>query len=98
MDLFSSRVVGWSLGASMEASLLLEAFNRALGQRHVEAEQLLIHTDQGSQYRAAAYRELLEAHCTYAACPPRAATGKTPWRKACSPPSSRRLLQSSCTN
>jgi transposase InsO family protein len=62
MDLFSRRVVGWTLGASMEASLVLEALNRALGQRPVEAEQLLIHTDQGSQYRATAYRELLEAH------------------------------------
>jgi len=27
MDLFSRRVVGWSLGASMEASLVLEALN-----------------------------------------------------------------------
>ena len=52
MDLFSRRVVGWSLGSSMETSLVLEALNRALGQRQVEPEQLLIHTDQGSQYRA----------------------------------------------
>ena len=62
MDLFSRRVVGWTLGASMEASLVMEALNRALGQRQVEPEQLLIHSDQGSQYRATAYRELLEAH------------------------------------
>ena len=62
MDLFSRRVVGWSLGSSMETSLVLEALNRALGQRQVEPEQLLIHTDQGSQYRATAYQELLEVH------------------------------------
>ena len=62
MDLFSRRVVGWSLGASMEASLVLEALHRALGQRQVEPDQRLIHTDQGSQYRATAYRELLAAH------------------------------------
>lgn len=62
IDLFSRRVVGWSLGASMEASLVLEALNRALGQRQVKPEQLLIHTDQGSQYRAIAYRELLATH------------------------------------
>ena len=41
---------------------MLEALNRALRQRQVEAEQLLIHTDRGSQYRATAYRELLQAH------------------------------------
>ena len=28
----------------------------------MEPEQLLIHTDQGSQYRTTAYREMLEAH------------------------------------
>ena len=39
-----------------------EAVNRALGQSQVEAEQLLIHTDQGSQYRATAYQELLEVY------------------------------------
>ena len=49
MDLFSRRVVGWMLGSSMEASLVLEALHRALGQRQVEADHLLIHTDQGSQ-------------------------------------------------
>ncbi len=62
MDLFSRRVVGWTLGSSMEASLVLEALHRALGQRQAAPEQLLIHTDQGSQYRASTYRELLEAH------------------------------------
>jgi len=62
MDLFSRRVFGWTLGASMEAPLVLEALNRAQGQRQVEPEPLLIHTDQGSQYWATAYRELLEAH------------------------------------
>ena len=43
------------LVSSMEASLVVEALNRGLGQRPVEAEQLLIHTDQGSQYRTTAY-------------------------------------------
>jgi transposase InsO family protein len=48
------------MGASMEATLVLEALNRALGHRQIEPDQLLIHTDQGSQYRATAYRQLLE--------------------------------------
>ncbi len=60
IDLYSRRVVGWSMGTTMEAILVLEALNRALGQRQVEPEQLLIHTDQGSQFRATAYRQLLE--------------------------------------
>ena len=60
IDLYSRRVVGWAMGATMEASLVLEALNRALGHRCIEPDQLLIHTDQGSQYRATAYRQLLE--------------------------------------
>ena len=44
----------------MDAALVIEALNRALGHRQVEPDQLLIHTDQGSQYRANDYRELLQ--------------------------------------
>ena len=62
IDLYSRRVVGWAMGATMEATLVLEALNRALGHRQIESDQLLFHTDQGSQYRAAAYRQLLENH------------------------------------
>ena len=62
IDLFSRRVVGWKLDERMDAALVIEALNRALGQRRVKAEQLLIHTDQGSQYRATDYRELLKKH------------------------------------
>jgi transposase InsO family protein len=59
IDLFSRRMVG---GATMEATLVLEALNRALEHRQIEPDQLLIHTDQWSQYRATAYRQLLEDH------------------------------------
>ena len=50
------------MGATMEATLVLEALNRALGQRPIEPDQLLVHTDQGTQYRATAYRQRLVAH------------------------------------
>ncbi|MEA5398443.1 IS3 family transposase [Synechococcus sp. BA-124 BA4] len=62
IDLFSRRVVGWTLDHRMDATLVIEALNRALGHRRVEPEQLLLHTDQGSQYRATDYRQLLESH------------------------------------
>jgi transposase InsO family protein len=62
IDLFSRRVVGWMLDSRMDAALVIEALNRALGHRQVEPEQLLLHTDQGSQYRATDYRQLLESH------------------------------------
>ena len=48
------------MAATMEATLVLEDVNRALGHRQIKPDQLLISTDQGSQYRAAAYRQQLE--------------------------------------
>jgi transposase InsO family protein len=49
IDLYSRRVVGWAMGVTMEATLVLEALNRALGHRLIKTDQLLVHTDQGSQ-------------------------------------------------
>ncbi|MFY8149357.1 MAG: DDE-type integrase/transposase/recombinase [Prochlorococcaceae cyanobacterium] len=46
----------------MDAALVVVALNRALGNRQVEPDQALIHTDQGSQYRATDYRDLLAKH------------------------------------
>jgi putative transposase len=60
IDLFSRRVVGWTLDQRMDAALVIEALNRALGHRQVEPAQLLLPTDQGSQYRATDYRDLLK--------------------------------------
>jgi transposase InsO family protein len=62
IDLYSRRVVGWKLDHRMDTALAMEALNRALGQRRVEPEQLIIHTNQGSQYRAFDYRKLLRKH------------------------------------
>jgi putative transposase len=43
IDLFSRRVVGWTLDQRMDAALVIEAFSRALGHRQVAPDQLLIH-------------------------------------------------------
>ena len=62
IDLFNRSVVGWTLAPRMGAALVVETLQRALGHRQVEPETLLIHTDQGSQYRATDYRDLLAKH------------------------------------
>jgi putative transposase len=59
LDLFSRRVVGWSLGQRIDQALTLRALRSALQQRR-PSPGLLHHTDQGSQYAAKAYREELE--------------------------------------
>lgn len=61
LDLFSRRVVGWSMSASMSAQLVIDALMMAIWRRGVPKE-LLHHSDQGSQYTAEEFQRLLEAH------------------------------------
>jgi transposase InsO family protein len=59
LDLYSRRIVGWAMSARMTSDLTLGALTMALHQRPVEAG-LLHHSDQGSQYTASEYQQLLE--------------------------------------
>lgn len=59
LDLFSRKVVGWSLQATMTADLVKEALVMAVGHRH-PPPGLLHHSDRGSQYASEAYRRELE--------------------------------------
>jgi transposase InsO family protein len=49
LDAHSRRVVGWSVGATLQASLALEALERALSDRAIEPG-IVHHSDQGVQY------------------------------------------------
>ena len=60
MDLFSRKIVGWSLSQTLETSLVKEALQRALANRRPPAG-LLHHSDRGSQYASSAFRALLQA-------------------------------------
>jgi putative transposase len=58
LDLYSRRVVGWSMDNHMRAELPLRALDRALQTRNPEPG-LIHHTDRGSQYAAHDYRKQL---------------------------------------
>jgi len=58
MDLYSRRIVGWSMRSSMDEELVLASWNMARHQRHPSA-QLLVHSDRGSQYAGGAFRRAL---------------------------------------
>ncbi len=60
LDLFSRRVVGWSMQPSMTAQLVLDALMMALWRRNKPSE-LLVHSDQGSQYTSEDFQRLLAA-------------------------------------
>jgi putative transposase len=58
MDLYSRKIIGWSLGCTLHASLVKEALQRACMDRH-PAAGLLHHSDRGSQYASSAFQALL---------------------------------------
>jgi putative transposase len=58
IDLFSRKVVGWSLASHMRDELCLEALRRAVAARN-PAHGLVHHTDRGSQYASNDYRKAL---------------------------------------
>jgi transposase InsO family protein len=59
IDLYSRAVVGWSMGERITDDLTLAALEMALKRRRPPAG-LIHHSDQGSQYASAAYRQLLQ--------------------------------------
>jgi putative transposase len=61
LDLFSRRVVGWSLGKRIDAQLTLRALRAALWSRK-PAPGLLHHSDRGSQYACGDYQDVLDEH------------------------------------
>ncbi len=60
MDLYSRRIVGWTLGESLEASLVKRALQQALAARR-PAPGLLHHSDRGIQYTSSAVQALLHS-------------------------------------
>jgi putative transposase len=61
IDIYSRRIVGWSMERTMKEDLVIQAFLQAYG-RQMPIEGLIVHTDQGSQYTGASFRSVLKAH------------------------------------
>jgi putative transposase len=61
LDLFSRRVVGWSMSEEITRKLALDALTMALARRH-PPRGLIHHSDRGSQYASGDYRKLLRAN------------------------------------
>jgi putative transposase len=58
LDLFSRLVVGWSMAATQDVSLVIQALHMALARRH-PARGLLHHSDRGSTYTSQSYQARL---------------------------------------
>lgn len=60
MDLYSRKIVGWSIANHMRASLVCDALSDALRRR--PGARPLVHSDRGSQYASKEFRRLLWHH------------------------------------
>jgi len=61
VDLFSRRVVGWSMNAAMTAQLVTDALVMAIWRRG-KPDALLHHSDRGSQYTSEQFQRLMADH------------------------------------
>jgi putative transposase len=62
LDLYSRKVVGWSMSERMTSDLVISALEMGLLTRDPEGKALLHHSDRGSQYASGAFQRLLADH------------------------------------
>lgn len=60
-DVFSNRIVGYSIDDRMTAQLAVSALRSAIARRQ-PASTVVVHSDRGSQFRARAFRAVLAAN------------------------------------
>lgn len=61
MDVYSRKIVGWSLGSSLSKQLVVKALIMAIVHRKPEAG-IIFHSDRGSQYTSNSVRNLLKSY------------------------------------
>ncbi|WP_325345540.1 DDE-type integrase/transposase/recombinase, partial [Xylophilus sp.] len=64
-DLYSRKVVGWSMSERMTATLVCDALRMALFARN-RPRGVIVHTGRGSQYCSREHRALLEQYALIA--------------------------------
>jgi transposase InsO family protein len=62
LDVFSRRVIGWALTDHLRASLVCDALRMAVVTRGGSVAGVIFHSDRGSRYTAAEFRDLCHAH------------------------------------
>ena len=61
IDLYSRRVVGWSMQSRQTTDVVLQALHMAVWRRKPK-QRVLIHSDQGSQFTSMDWASFLKAH------------------------------------
>jgi transposase InsO family protein len=68
IDVFSRRVIGFSLAGHMRASLVCDALTMAVATRGGHVDGVIFHSDRGSQYTSAEFRALCRAGALSGRC------------------------------
>ncbi len=63
MDLYSRKIIGWSVSKNIDSALVCKALNNAIEQRN-QSGYLLFHSDRGSQYSSDDFQDLLLSRST----------------------------------
>ncbi len=61
IDLFSRKVIGWSMQSHMQVEIVLKALLMAVWRRNPKSE-VVVHSDQGSQYTSSDWQNFLKTH------------------------------------
>ncbi|WP_139125330.1 IS3 family transposase [Enterobacter sp. ku-bf2] len=61
VDLFSRKIIGWSMQSRMSKDIVLNALLMAVWRRNPQ-KQVLVHSDQGSQYTSHEWQSFLKSH------------------------------------
>ncbi len=62
MDVFSRRIVGWSMKTMIDRSLVIDALEMACLQRRPQAGKAIFHSDRGSQYASDDFRQVMKMY------------------------------------
>lgn len=60
LDLFTRKVVGFAMEDHMQSCLLVKALEMGLGRQNLVTNNLISHSDRGSQYASTEYRNTLQ--------------------------------------
>ncbi len=64
-DVYSNRIVGYSIDSRMKSSLAVAALNNAVARRRIEGGDVagcVVHTDRGSQFRSRKFVHAINRH------------------------------------
>ena len=61
-DVWTNRIVGYSISDRMKARIAVNAVSTAVARRHIDVAGCIVHSDRGSQFRARKFYQALDSH------------------------------------